>query len=295
MTTQLQAELLVDCGCTLGESIRWSAREQRVYWTDLEEGQLWSCDPLGGTVRRLQLPGRLCSFAFCGDGALLAAFADGLYLLTLNPVERQLLVAFEPDNPSTRLNDGRCDREGRFVVGGLDEAGLRPISTVIRYDGSSSQVLHSGIGCTNSIAFAPDGRKMYVADSPTGQIHVHDYPADSGVPLGPGKVFATLGERDGVPDGSCVDAEGGLWNASWGGGHVRRYSPQGALDVQVSVAASQVTCCCFGGPELDRLFITTARRDLSSRRLGQEPQAGAVFVARPGVEGLEEALFHAAR
>lgn len=132
---------------------------------------------------------------------------------------------------------------------------------------------------------------MYFADTPEKRIRVYDYDLDSGALSGE-RVFVTV-EGPGFPDGSTVDADGCLWNAEWGGGRVVRYAPDGRVIRVLPLPASQVTCCAFGGADLDRLYVTTARTGLDPSALGGEPHAGALFVFGVGVSGLADALFDA--
>jgi sugar lactone lactonase YvrE len=143
----------------------------------------------------------------------------------------------------------------------------------------------------NSIAFSPDGRRMYFADTPTKIIRAYDYDLDSGELSGE-RTFATL-QGPGSPDGSTVDSDGCLWNAEWGGGRVLRYTPDGRVDRVVDLPCSHVTCCAFGGAKLDTLFVTTAWTGLDAAALARQPQAGALFAVDPGVQGLADTPFPA--
>jgi sugar lactone lactonase YvrE len=132
---------------------------------------------------------------------------------------------------------------------------------------------------SNGLEWSPDGTLAYYVDSATGRIDVFDYGRDVG--LVERRPFATI--EGGIPDGLTVDAEGGVWVALWRGSSVRRYAPDGALSAVIEVPATQVTACTFGGVHLDELYITTSREGLAP---GDEPRAGALYVARPGVLGL---------
>ena len=228
--------------------------------------------------------------------SLLAGFAGGLEVFDLKSGARRPIAAIEPDRPTTRVNDGKLDRRGRLVFGTMDEDpnGARPIGQVYAYEGGTSpRALVSGVRIANSIAFSPDGRRMYFADTPTKVIRCYDYDLDSG-DLSGERTFATV-EGPGFPDGSTVDADGCLWNAEWGGGRVVRYTPDGRVDRAVALPCSQVTCCAFGGARLDRLYVTTARTGLDAAALAREPHAGALFVIDAGVTGLADTPFPAAR
>ncbi len=173
---------------------------------------------------------------------------------------RRLLADIEEDRPTTRVNDGRLDRWGRLVFSTMDEdpGGARPLGHIWSFGDRGARVLASGVRIANSIAFSPDGRRMYFTDTPEKRIRVYDYDLDSGVLSGE-RVFATV-EGPGFPDGSTVDADGCLWNAEWGGGRVVRYTPDGRVDRVLALPASQVTCCAFGGSGLDRLYVRLRNR-----------------------------------
>jgi L-arabinonolactonase len=291
-----QAEIVVDGKNELGEGVVWSSAHGEVQWTDILGRRFWTYSPSDGATRSVALPDRLACFAPLGGTSLLAGFAGGLEVFDLKSGARRPIAAIEPDRPTTRVNDGKLDRRGRLVFGTMDEApsGARPIGQVYAYEGGTSpRALVSGVRIANSIAFSPDGRRMYFADTPTKIIRCYDYDLDSG-DLSGERTFATV-EGPGFPDGSTVDADGCLWNAEWGGGRVVRYTPDGRVDRAVALPCSQVTCCAFGGARLDRLYVTTARIGLDAAALAREPHAGALFVIDAGVTGLADTPFPAAR
>lgn len=286
----MNAELLVDAGCTLAEGIQWRPDQQRLWWTDIHGCALWSCDEHGAEVRKITTPERLGAFAFDPAGHLLCAFESGLFRWDPDGDRLDRLTDFEPTHKSSRMNDGRCDRQGRFVVGGIDEDGLKPTSSVERYAAGRSKTLLTGIGCTNSICFSPDGCWMYFADTPTRQIRRYPYDPASGA-LGPAEVLSDGPAIDGFPDGSCIDAEGTLWNARFNGACVQQILPDGTLGARIAVGVPQVTCACFGGARLDKLFITTAREAMTDAEIAEHPLSGGIFVAEPGATGLPEDRF----
>ena len=229
MPESLAADLLLDCRNFLGEGIQWHGGTERLFWTDIEGRSLWCCDEDGGSVETVEMPERVGSFAFTEDGnRLLMALESGLALFDPETGDLLRLGDIEPDQKTTRLNDGRCDRDGRFVFGGMDEQDRRPISAVYRYGGGDRlHKLIDGVGCTNSIAFSPDGNHMYVADSPTRTIRRYEYP-DGDAPLGEAVEFATLQDGDGHRR-LLRRRRGPLWNARFRGGAVQAYKTDGSL------------------------------------------------------------------
>lgn len=286
----MQADLLVDCANLLGEGVQWNEDHQRVWWTDIHGRALWSCDADGGDVAKIETAERLGSFAFDPDNNLLAAFESGLFRWDLDRDRLERLTDFEPKHPTSRYNDGRCDRQGRFIVGGIDEKDVRhQTSTLTRYDGAV-ETLREGIGCTNSLCLSPDGRWMYFTDTPTLKILRFPYDPATGA-LGPEEVFFSVDAGEGFPDGSCVDAKGALWNARFHGRRVQQIHADGTEGLRIDVDAPQVTCACFGGAKLDRVFITTARENMTENAIARAPLSGGLFVAEPGVTGLPETRY----
>ena len=285
-------ETVVDAGNELGEGVLWSPAHGEVQWTDIFGRRFWAYSPSDGKTRSVPLPDRLACFAPLGGPSILAGFAGGLEMFDLESGARRLIAAIEEDRPTTRVNDGRLDRRGRLVFGTMDEdPDARPIGQIWSFGERGARVLASGVRIANSIAFSPDGRRMYFADTPEKRIRLFDYDLDSGVLSGE-RVFVTV-EGPGFPDGSTVDADGCLWNAEWGGARVVRYAPDGRVIRVLPLPASQVTCCAFGGVGLDRLYVTTARTGLDPSTLAAEPHAGALFAFEVGVSGLADAPFDA--
>jgi L-arabinonolactonase len=217
------------------------------------------------------------------------AFADTVELWSAALERERVIHIFEPGNPNTRLNDGRTDRVGNFIVGGMNEGTGAPDSVVIRVRSDLSvEPLITGISCANSTCFSPDGSALFFADTPERRIRSYSY--GSG-PLQAPSVFADMLGEPGLPDGSCCDAEGGVWNAQWEGGQVVRYDASGHLTHRVHLPVSKVTCCAFGGRELDTLFITTSTLMATSEDLAREPLSGNLFAVRPGMRGVEDTPF----
>jgi L-arabinonolactonase len=289
----VEPRVIVDCRNLLGECVLWNVHEQRVYWTDVYGQRLYSCDEDGGDIIVRELPDKLGSFAFDPDGNLIAAFAKGLYRYELRSGRCDRLTRFEsePGLERTRLNDGRCDRAGRFVVGGCHQGFYNPVSSVISYGGGDeAQTLLSRVALSNGIAFSLDGRRMYFSDSETLDYHYYDYDVQRGE-LGARHLFARIPDGTGFADGSAVDSGDCVWNARYYGGIVQQYLPDGSEGQRIALPTDCPSCVCFGGRDLDVLFITTARKDLSEDKLRAQPDAGGLFKVRPGVRGVPEAVF----
>lgn len=278
---------------TLGEGVLWCDRGQVLYWTDIHASTLWRYRPHDGALHQWSLPERLACFALCeADGWLLLGLASQLAFF--HPASQRLvpIMEVEADLP-TRLNDGACDRQGRFVFGTLHEPpGGGPKQPVggfhrLNHDLSLERLPLPGVAIGNSVAFSPDGDIMYFCDSLTRKIHCCDYGDTVGAP----RVFVELDDPRGEPDGSAVDSEGGLWNAQWGLGRVVRYASDGRMDRCIDVAASQPTRVAFGGTNLSTIYITSARDGLDEAALANQPYAGALFAVHSDLGGLPEPRF----
>ncbi len=192
------------------------------------------------------------------------------------------VLAFDTDG--LRMNDGGCDPQGRFYVGSMAYDEREGAGTLYRFDpdGSATPVL-APVTISNGIQWSSDGSRVFYNDTPTRRVAVFDFDAADGTLTG-GRDFVRLpDDLPGNPDGMAIDAEDGIWIALWGGSAVHRYDRDGRLSAVVEVPAGKVTCPTFGGPDRDRLYITTASLETSAE---DEPGAGAVFVAEPGVRGL---------
>jgi len=288
----MQAELVVNCRNHHGEGVFWNPVDERVWWTDIEGRALWSHEPASGKSTSIELSERVCCFAPRANGGLIVAFADRIALYDPTTKSETLVATFESENAETRLNDGRTDRSGRFVVGGMNEVSGRADSSVVVVDTDLSvRELFGGVSCANSTCFSPDGATMYFADTPDREIVAYDYDTATGA-VSNRRPYASFAGEPGLPDGSCVDAEGGVWNAEWQGRRVVRIAPNGEIDRIVDVPVWKPTCCAFGGPDLDTLFITTSRLMSGDDVLEQEPESGGLFAVKPGIRGVPDTPFN---
>jgi L-arabinonolactonase len=174
----------------------------------------------------------------------------------------------------------------------MDEgAPQEPLARLYGLDANRSvSILLSGISCTNSLCWSPDGRTLYLTDMPTRRIDAFDYDLKNGVASNR-RVFTSLANEPGLADGSIIDADGYLWNAQWQGSKLVRYRPDGSVEREVRLPVSNPTCMAFGGPDLDLLFVTTAWFTLTPEQRTAEPFAGSLFAFRPGVRGRKETRY----
>lgn len=274
--------------CRLGEGPYWSVRQQALYWVDILDQTIFRLRPSDGSVVTWQMPemvGWLIERTRA-DGFVAGMRRDFVYLslepMTITPIARP-----EPDIPGNRLNDARADARGCIWAGTLPLSADEHTGSLYRLDPDGRVTcVDSGYLVTNGPAFSPDGRYLYHNDSGRGLVYRFQLDGDGA--LRDRRVFLRFGADEGKPDGMTVDSEGALWIALWGAARVSRYTRYGLLDRSVTLPASQVTSCVFGGAALDRMFVTSAAEGAAG-----EAMAGALFEIDPQVTGVAPNLFAA--
>ena len=257
----LQAEPVPRAGAELAEGPRWDARSQRLLWVDILAGMVHAFDPVTGRDTRRDLGRHVGAVAPCGDRGLVAAVREGFVLVDADGFE-QVLAPVLVDKPGQRFNDGRADRAGRFWADTLSYRMEPGEATLFRLQGAECSGIVDGIWLGNGLDWSPDDRTFYLVDTLAQTVDAFDFDLDAGALTGR-RPFVEIDAKLGSPDGLTVDADGGVWLAIYGGGRVHRYTPAGVLDTVVIVPdATQTTSMGFGGPELDTLFVTTAREHL---------------------------------
>jgi sugar lactone lactonase YvrE len=274
----MRAEQLTGPAAYHGEGPVWSERWGGLRWVDMLAGDVLSLGP-DGTVERRHV------------GTVAAALRPRSRGGAVIAVERGFVLE-EPDGALTaldelwtdtgvRMNEGGCDPDGRFYCGSMAYDRTPGAGAVYRLDPDrSTRAVVEHVTISNGLDWSPDGSRAYYNDTETYRVDVFDYDRDAG--LSNRRAFVDVPRDVGRPDGLTVDVEGGVWVALNHSGTVRRFTPAGELDVVVEVPPRQVTACTFGGERLDQLFITTSREHLPP---GEDPLAGSLFRAEPGVRG----------
>lgn len=283
----MNVELVLDAQAALGEGAIWQARDQRLYWVDIQPGRLHIFDPREGSDRAFELGQMVGTVVPRTRGGVMLALQHGF--AAFDPQTGKLQPWTDPEEhlPRNRFNDGKCDPAGRFWAGtiSLDHEPRAASLYCLEPNGRVHTKL-SGVTNSNGIAWSLDRTSMYYIDTPTSQVTAFDFDMATGS-LGPPRTVITVPANLGKPDGMTIDAQGLLWIAHWEGGCVGRWDPQsGRLLETIPVPARRVTSCAFGGPHLDELYITTARIGLTASDLALQPLAGGLFRARPGVAGV---------
>ncbi len=263
----------------LGEGVRWDARRGELLWVDVLAGCVHRdlVDEDGDLipVRVYELPGTVGAITpISGDDGWLLAAERGFVHLRLDGSYRSIA---EVAGHGTRMNDAACDPEGRFWAGTLADDHHDGAAALYCLDGTGCcEMVLEGLTISNGLGWSPDGHTMYLVDSGPRVIYTFAFDPGTG-DLSGQQVMVTLSEEIGTPDGLTVDAAGDLWVAIYGGGCVRRYSPDGQLREALVVPAVQATCCGFAGPGMNRLYVTTATEEWDDEQRRAEPAAGLVY------------------
>ena len=269
-------------GCVLGEGPVWDGAAGRLYWVDIKNPAVHALEPATGALRRWPMPAPIGTIGLRARGGLVAALKSGFAFVDLDSGIVTPIIDPEADRPGNRFNDGHVDARGRFWAGSMDDGEGKPTGDLYRLDADLSVTrFAAGFVVTNGIEWSADGRTLYFVDSGQRVIYADAFDMAAGQP-GARRVFARLTADQGYPDGLTVDAEDHVWGAHWDGARLTRYRPDGTVERVIPMPVPRVTSCCFGGPDLDILYVTTASIGLSP----VPALAGGVFaITGLGVRG----------
>jgi len=288
MGSETKVECVADVRAELGEGPVWAA-EQALYWVDINGRRIFRLDAVGKRDE-WPTPMRVGSIAPRAGGGFIAGTDQGIALVDLDQDRFEVVASPERHLPHNRFNDGKVDRQGRFWAGTMDDREKGSTGALYRIDPDRAcTAIDGGYGITNGPAFSPDGALMYHSDTLRQVTYAFDL--DAAGKASNRRIFLQFGPGDGHPDGMTVDAEGCLWIAFWGGWCVRRFAPDGDLLRTVEMPVEQPSSCAFGGPGLDRLYVTSATKGLDPAALAMQPNAGGLFMLVPGVRGIPDLPF----
>ena len=272
----------------LGEGPIWDAAHGCLYWVDITSCEIHRYRPGEGDEVLVTLEVPVGAVALRAEGGLVIAAGMGFALLD----DAGTLEWVAKVDSGDRMNDGKVDPSGRFLAGTL-RSDRSPGAALYRLDpdGEVSTLL-TGVCISNGLGWSPSGELMYYIDTPTRRVEVFDYDTASGK-LSGRRSFVEIGDLPGNPDGLTVDADGGVWVVLCRGRTVRRFAPDGRLDVVIDLPVSRSTSCTFGGESYDTLYVTSGRFDLDDEQLAAEPLAGSLLACRPGFVGMPPTLFGA--
>jgi sugar lactone lactonase YvrE len=269
----------------LGEGPVWLVEPERLLRVDINEPAIVLRDRFGESERRHRVAGPVGFALPAAAGGFVAGVGRELQWLADLEADPRRLHSVEPDRTGNRFNDAACDPCGRLWAGTMSTTRTPGTAALYRIEGDGEpEVAVAGATISNGLDWNLDATRLYYVDSLTQRIDAIDFDVDRGR-LGARRPFATIDPGDGLPDGLCVDTEGGVWIALFGGGAIRRYRPDGRLDAHVALPVSNPTSLAFGGPDLSDLYVTSARHRLTASQLAREPLAGSLLRLRPGVTG----------
>jgi sugar lactone lactonase YvrE len=263
-----------------GECPFWDAGSGMLWWVDIQGQRLLGCSPGSGDTVEYPLPSMPGLLVGRRTGGLLVGLEDGLYPFDPSDGLGERIVAVESDVTTTRINEGKPDPAGRLWFGTMDKSGSgAPVGSLYRLDlDGRLDRIRTEIRIPNAIDFSTDGSRFFFCDTRSRTIEVAAYDPASGL-AGPARPFVQFPET-GAPDGSCIDAEGGLWVALIEAGRIERFRPDGMLDLVVELPVSRPTMPTLGGPDGRTLFVTSQRRVLSAQELARQPLAGDLLAIR---------------
>ncbi len=275
----------------LGEGPLWDAAEQALYWVDSRGCTIHRLDWASGARRDWRVPAMIGSMALRAAGGAVVALRTGIHTFDFETGEARLVADPEADDPSTRFNDGKVDRQGRFLTGTMaTRIGGEARGSLYRLDADLSlHRLKGGVIVANGPCFSPDGGTFYFADTRRNAIFAYDYDTATGA-IGPERTAVDTTPWDSGPDGGTVDSEGCLWSALVHAGRIARFAPDGSLDRLIDMPCTRPASVMFGGPDLDILFVPSIR-DSGNVRGGKEIDGALFAVHGLGVTGIPEPRF----
>ena len=277
----------------LGETPLWCELTQCLLWIDVDRATLHRAHLASGRRDTFRFDARfLGGLALQRDpGCVVLALETALHSFDLGSGRLTLVAEVEPATLDTRLNDGRCDANGRLWIGTMDNGLAAPTGSFYRVGADGTVTRQFGdVIVSNTVALSPDQRTLYFSDTRRYLTWAFDLDPEDGT-LSNRRIFVDHRERRERPDGACVDSEGALWVAMFGGSRVDRYTAEGRCERSVVLPVTNPTCVCLGGPGYRTLFVTTARKFLSAETLAREPLAGSVLAVQVDVPGLPERRF----
>lgn len=283
------AENVYHARARLGEGPLWDEETRSLYFVDIYNHRVHRLDPATGEARVYEVGELVACAALAAGGTLLLGLRHHLGVLDLATGEVERRVAVETALPTNRLNDGKCDPQGRFWFGSMSRGEGGASLYRLDLDGSVHR-METGLTISNGLGWSPDGGTFYLTDSPARLIYAYPFDAEAGA-LGERRVLVDLSGEPSFPDGLAVDEEGCLWSAQWDGWGVIRFAPDGREVGRARLPVKLATSCAFGGAELRELYLTTASVGLSQEEIEDSFYSGDLFRLRADVAGLPVARF----
>ncbi|MDR2964091.1 MAG: SMP-30/gluconolactonase/LRE family protein [Bacteroidales bacterium] len=288
----LPIELVIDAQAAVGEGALWDAPTQRLFWIDIAGKMLHVYAPQLQKMDSYPMPEEIATVVVIDSSHVLLALARGIYEFNLETQELIERLRPEIDVERVRFNDGKCSPQGELWVGTMDKETTKPIAALYRISGDFAiEEKRTNVTVSNGLCWSPDGLTFYYIDSPTYSIMAFVYNAEKRS-ISRGERIIDTPKEWGTPDGCTIDERGMIWVAHWGGAKVSCWNPYTRKLMQsIDVPSPNVTSVAFGGENLDELYITTARNWQPEGSDKKFPHAGGLFMAKPGVKGIESYRF----
>ena len=278
--------------CDIGESPLWDDRTGLLYWVDINPGIIHRIDPLTGARQRWEMGEPVGALGLCQSGQLVVALRDTVILFDPRDGSRQALASVTHAKPEMRLNDGKVGPDGAFWVGSMDASGdANPAGTLYRFapDGSVA-VITEGFRISNGLAWDAAGTRLYHSDSRGIWVDILDFDPATGAATNRRR-WLDLDEATGRPDGGACDVDGNYWSGGASAGRLNRFSPDGVLLDWIDLPNLRPTMPCFGGPDLDTLFVTSLSVGVAAEDLARWPLCGAMVSFETATKGVAVARF----
>lgn len=278
----------------LGEGPVWDAANHTILWVDIMGFAIHELNMKSNALRSISTPSMIGSFALCTDGNILAAMQDGFSFINRITGAESPLSDPEAALNGNRFNDGKTDPAGRFWAGSMSLSGEKGTGNLYMVDQQlnvKKQI--ENVSISNGLCWSLDQRFFYYIDTPTMEVVCYDYDNQTGEITNKTTVI-TIPAKEGYPDGMTIDSEGMLWIAHWEGWQVARWDPSTGNKIDsIHLPVSLVTSICFGGENMDDMFITSARVGLTDEQLAEEPLAGSSFIiSKTGFKGFTFPAFN---
>jgi sugar lactone lactonase YvrE len=274
----------------LGECPVWDETTKTLYWIDITAGQVWSSKSANQATIISSFDQNVGACCLTKDEGLLVALEKQIVILK-NDKQYIIVDSVESQKKQNRFNDGKCDINGRLIIGTMNKNVLPNEGNLYQVlPGGETRVLIKGVTISNGLDWSPDGKYLYYIDTPTGVLWRFLYDSETGS-LYDRTPLIDYSHEEGNFDGMCVDADGCIWACHWGGFQVTQWEAQSGKKMQtIKIPVPNVTSCCFGGDNLNQLFITTGTgRDLSVKC--DYPQSGSLYTCFTKTKGLHARRF----
>jgi sugar lactone lactonase YvrE len=277
----MQAEVVLPHRCVLGEGSLWDVKRKVILWIDIIRGEIHEYSPQLKGHRTIAVNQMIGTVAVCTDGNFVVALKNGFGFVNRETGEVTMIANPESGIPGNRFNDGKGDPAGRFWAGTMSHTDEPEKGSLYMFGTDHSVVKKiDKVSISNGMAWSADYKTFYYIDTPTHTVAAYNYDISTGEITGK-RIIINVAKEDGSPDGMTIDAKGMLWICHWDGWQITRWNPNtGEKLLSIPMPVARVTCCTFGGDNLEDLYITTASRGLTDEQLANQPLAGSLFVIK---------------